>query len=311
MTDAPGFPSRGCRGIAKKSLSCPSKSTWTRSLSGQQNERDIHLCHRPTPSCVHVCRSHDPPKARERSWSSTNVIVGANMATNQAARMRAHAEKPASCWEKQIAPIWPAQGYLTIRLFETSYESPLLLCDPLTGLVAYPSFAAHLTECLPALAPHGLHLAIGDVDDLTGYVTAANAADPTMFGHLAGNDCMRRVGRATRKWAEEMLSDWPFWVCSTFGGDEVIVAAAGGTYNAFNLALNELVARIRSASPRPCSFACATTVPMPCDVASNGVAYRRLVARVDKALFHRKQAARDAGARLDGALVDVGAVELL
>ena len=44
--------------------------------------------------------------------------------------------------------------------------SALLLCDPLTGLVAYPSFEELLIAGLPALAIKGLHLAIGDVDDL-------------------------------------------------------------------------------------------------------------------------------------------------
>jgi GGDEF domain-containing protein len=199
---------------------------------------------------------------------------------------------------------------LTVALADTHDLSALLLCDPLTGLVAYPSFEAHLIAILPELAANGLHLAIGDVDDLRGYVTAAKADDPTLFGHLAGNDCMRRVGEATRTWAAEILDGWPFAVCATFGGDDVVVAAAGRPYDAFRDALADLVSRIRSAAPRPCSFASATTMPVACIVCRAEHAYRRLVSHVDECLFWHKAAARKAGCLLDGVLVDVGTLEL-
>jgi GGDEF domain-containing protein len=163
---------------------------------------------------------------------------------------------------------------------------------------------------LPELATDGLHLAIGDVDDLRGYINAANADDPTLFGHLAGNDCMRRVGEVTRRWAADYLDFWPFAVCATFGGDEVIIAAAGRPYDAFIEALTNLISRIRSTAPRPCSFAAATTMPMPCTVGTASDKYRRLVSGVDKCLFFHKATARDAGSMLAGALVDVGTLEL-
>jgi GGDEF domain-containing protein len=186
-----------------------------------------------------------------------------------------------------------------------------LLCDPLTGLVAYPSFEAHLIASLPELAADGLHLAIGDVDDLRGYVTAARADDPTLFGHLAGNDCMRRIGEATRGWAAEMLDGWPFAVCATFGGDEVIVAASGRPYAAFVDALAELALRIRSTAPRACSFASATTAPMACSDSTAADTYRRCIAHVDGCLFYHKAAARESGTMLGGVVVDVGALPYL
>jgi GGDEF domain-containing protein len=148
------------------------------------------------------------------------------------------------------------------------------------------------------------------VDDLRGYVNVSNANDPTLFGHLAGNDCMRRVGDATRRWVADYLDFWPFALCATFGGDEVIVAAAGQPYDAFIDALSELVSRIRSTAPRPCSFASATTMPRARIVGTAEGAYRRLVSRIDKRLFCHKASARDASSTVAGALVDVGALEL-
>jgi GGDEF domain-containing protein len=213
-------------------------------------------------------------------------------------------------WLSQPPPIQPTHGYLTVPSPEAHDLPALLLCDPLTGLVAYPSFEAHLIGALPPLASAGLHLAIGDVDNLTGYVLTASANDPTLFGHLAGNDCMRRVGEATRRWAADRLDGWPFAVCATFGGDEVVVAAAGRPYDVFLGALNDLVSRIRSAAPRACSFASATTVPTASIAGTAEDAYRCLVARVDAGLFRHKAAARNAGSMLDGALLDIGALEL-
>ena len=215
-----------------------------------------------------------------------------------------------SSWESQPTPLQPAYAYLTVPLPDSDGPSDSLLCDPLTGLVAYPSFEAHLIALLPGLATDGLHLAIGDVDDLRGYITAASANDATLFGHLAGNDCMRRVGETTRRWAADYLEFWPFAVCATFGGDEVIVAASGRPYDAFIDALTELVSRIRSTAPRPCSFASATTMPMTDNIGNSEDAYRRLVSRVDKCLFCHKASARDAGSTLAGALVDIGSLEL-
>jgi GGDEF domain-containing protein len=216
-----------------------------------------------------------------------------------------------SSWGTQSAPVRPPCGYLAVALEDERDPSNLLLCDPLTGLVAYPSFEAQMIAVLPELATTGLHLAIGDVDDLRGYVNAAKGDDPTQFGHLAGNYCMRRVGLATRQWAAEILDYWQFAICATFGGDEVIVTAAGRPYEDFLAALSVLAGRIRSNSPRPCSFASATTLPMQRMSAAAGDIYRDLLSRVDRCLFCHKAAAKNDGASLDGALIDVGAMPLV
>ncbi len=213
-------------------------------------------------------------------------------------------------WESQLAPVRPPRGYLTASPADKHDTSPSLLCDPLTGLVAYPSFEAHLIALLPGLMSGGVHLTIGDVDDLRGYITTAGSSDPTMFGHLAGNDCMRRVGETTRRWEVTALDGWPFAVCATFGGDEVIVAAAGRHYSIFLDAVADLILRIGAAAPRTCSFASATTVPKANSICTAEDTYRRLLYRIDKCLFSWKAAARNAGSILGGALVDMGRLDL-
>jgi GGDEF domain-containing protein len=158
---------------------------------------------------------------------------------------------------------------------------------------------------LPGLLVSGLHLAIGDVDDLSGYVTTVKAEDPTHFGHLAGNDCMRRVGEATRSWIAQSLEHWPFAVCATFGGDEVIIVASGRPYDDFLAALNDLAESIRCAAPRACSFVAATATPLQCPGCANDV-FRQLISQVDKHLFRHKAEARKAGLGLNGAILNVG-----
>lgn len=186
----------------------------------------------------------------------------------------------------------------------------LLLRDPLTGLVAYPSFEQHLLAELPALAPVGVHLAIGDVDDLRRYVTERRATDPHMFGHLAGNDCMRRVGAATTAWEARALTGWPFAVCATFGGDEVIVAASGLPFASFATSIRELADDIGRVAPRSCSFAVATTAPSMAHLREARSAYQILVARVDAALFDRKDALRSSGIDPSGDVIVLDPVAL-
>lgn len=184
----------------------------------------------------------------------------------------------------------------------------LLLCDPLTGLIAYPSFEARLSGCISSLAAEGVHLAIGDVDDLKEYVSQRRVSDPNHFGHLAGNACMRIVGEVTLRQSNKELEDWPFVLCGTFGGDEVIVAASGRPYSQFVAFVRELAYRIRIEAPRPCSFAVATTRSQ---VISDGASsYRTLVATVDSALFDCKSDLRKKNSSPNGEVIDIGAVEL-
>ena len=130
-----------------------------------------------------------------------------------------------------------------------------------------------------------------------------------MFGHLAGNDCMRKAGQATLAWAERELAGWPFGVCATFGGDEVIVAAAGAPYAGFREAVTRLRDALATAMPCTCSFAVASAgVTTPVEDAAR--AYRSLVTHVDRALFDRKDELRGRGEDPTGELVDAGVIEL-
>lgn len=186
----------------------------------------------------------------------------------------------------------------------------LLLCDPLTGLVAYPSFETFLTEQLLAVVPEGVHLAIGDVDDLKAYVTESRTVDPTMFGHLAGNDCMRQVGAVTLRWARAALSGCALAVCGTFGGDEVIVAASGRPYEDFLASVRELANLIRALTPRSCSFAVGSAISTATALTDGGPAYRLLVSSVDAALFDAKAALRARDLDPCGEVIDIGVVDL-
>jgi GGDEF domain-containing protein len=200
----------------------------------------------------------------------------------------------------------PPRAMLAITI--EAGDGPCLWCDPLTGLIAYPSFAEHFTDRLPTLAPLGVHLAIGDVDDLKEYVSQRRAEDHTHFGHLAGNECMQTIGRITRRWAERTVADWPFSLCGTFGGDEVIIAAAGVEYAAFVNSVQELLDDIGRNAPRTCSFAVGTLLPTTIPEADRAIAYREFVARVDLALFERKAEIRAANVSPRGDLEDIGSV---
>jgi GGDEF domain-containing protein len=185
-----------------------------------------------------------------------------------------------------------------------------LWCDPLTGLVAYPSFQEHLTQWLPTLAPAGLHLAIGDIDNLKEYITQRRGEDPTMFGHLAGNDCMERLGATTREWAQLRLASWHFSLCGTFGGDEVIIAASGFDYGRFVRHIRELMSDIGRSLPRTCSFASGTLTTSDVCEGQARQAYRHLVSRVDLALFIQKAEIRSRNSQPRGDFKDVGSVPL-
>jgi GGDEF domain-containing protein len=187
-----------------------------------------------------------------------------------------------------------------------------LLCDPLTGLVAYPSFAECLIGSLPTLSTStGLHLAIGDVDDLKEYVSQRRAEDPTMFGHLAGNQCMEAVGRATTAWSHEALRTSTFALCGTFGGDEVIVATAGVAYDRFVASIRDLAQAIDRAAPRTCSFAVGTFPPGAIFDHQATAAYRQFVAAIDAALFFHKAELREQHLKPRGELKDIGDVRVV
>jgi GGDEF domain-containing protein len=165
-----------------------------------------------------------------------------------------------------------------------------------------------MIRLIPNLARLGLHLAIGDVDGLKQYVLLKRS-DPRLFGHLAGNECLSIIGGVTRRWAQQVLVGWPFALCGTFGGDEVIIAAAGESRGYFRDAVNRLSEQIAREAPRPCSFAFGSVE----GVVAPGLAedtFRELASRVDRALFDHKDR-RSCGESLRcRAAADAGAVTL-
>lgn len=179
-------------------------------------------------------------------------------------------------------------------------------CDPITGLVAFPDFYPHaVVDALAQVAAERtlLGLAVGDVDDLKGHVEHTNATDPDSFGHLAGNALMTQLGSVCRGWFAETA--FPAGCVSTFGGDEVIVAATGITEAEFTASVTDLRDRCRAALP--CSVSFAATVVEPGLVWPSpdpAVRAKFLLAAVDRALFAAKTARRNAGGPA-GALVTV------
>lgn len=202
-------------------------------------------------------------------------------------------------------------GYLVLGELPVSGDESVLYCDPLTSLVAYPSFEEYLIKMLPMLIGKGLHLAIGDVDGLRAYVCERRSADPSSFGHLAGNACMRMVGEVTNSWALRELAALPFRICGTFGGDEVIVCASGLSHEQFARKIHALCDDIKVSSPRPCSFALATLTDDAVARQRPADAYRCLVSAVDALLFDEKEQGVLNGGHLDGSVFDLGIVSLL
>jgi len=177
-------------------------------------------------------------------------------------------------------------------------------------LVAYPSFEEYVVRNLPSLGQKGLHLAIGDVDDLRTYVTSERSANPMMFGHIAGNRCMQIIGSTVKRWALDWMAKWPVLLCATFGGDEVVVAGTGRPYKDFVCQIENLAAQIRLSAPCPCSFACGTLGPGPIAAAAAEGVYQSLVSKVDRALFAYKARCKSSGLNPVGYIVDVGRVDV-
>jgi GGDEF domain-containing protein len=181
--------------------------------------------------------------------------------------------------------------------------------DPITRLVAFPDLYPNaVVDALTTAAADRslLGLAIGDVDDLKRHVEHANATDPDSFGHLAGNALMAGLGRICRKW----FSDTALRAgcVSTFGGDEVIVAATGVTAEGFTAAVTDLRDRCRTALPCTVSFATAiVTTDLAWPTRDPAERAKILLAEVDRALFAAK-AARRASGGAGGSVVDVDLV---
>lgn len=160
--------------------------------------------------------------------------------------------------------------------------------DPVTGLLGFPEFYACLPSFLEDRARHGqrVGIAIGDVDHLKSFVENTNATEPGSFGHLAGNALMSTLGRICSSWFHS--TTFPVGCVSTFGGDEVIVAAVVNATTEFETSIAALRDQCCQQLPRPVSFARTTRAPRL------GTDWRSYAAEtlstVDKALFRRKAA---------------------
>lgn len=164
--------------------------------------------------------------------------------------------------------------------------------DPVTGLVSFPDFHAAFPGHLANALRHDevIGLAIGDVDHLTGYSSRLDPAHPERFGHLAGNAIMARLGNVSAAWFREQS----FWAgcVSTFGGDEIIIAAAVRDPEVFEIAIVTLRDRCSAELPRTVSFALTM---LSADEPAMRPALNRTVyaanlalATVDMMLFRRK-----------------------
>jgi len=165
--------------------------------------------------------------------------------------------------------------------------------------VAFPDFHAAFGRHLVDSWALGLSVgvAIGDVDNLKYYVENSNSTDPESFGHLAGNALMARFGELCAVWFREQ--PFPAGCVSTFGGDEVIIAAVVTQAAAFQPAI--AVLRDRCRQWLPCAVSFGLTVVAP-DLAGLGEHHHAplqvanlVLAGVDKALFACKSARGNGG----------------
>ncbi|MGC9667695.1 hypothetical protein ACNTMW_14205 [Planosporangium sp. 12N6] len=172
--------------------------------------------------------------------------------------------------------------------------------DPITGLVAYPDFDDEFPALLWQSLQNGqtVGLAVGDVDHLKEYVEAANVADPMSFGHLAGNALMRQLGEVTTSWFHRQ--DFSGGCASTFGGDEIILAAQTEGLAVFHDSVVCLARLLATELPRTVSFALAILSRTDLPAVGPGPGWSRhlyvhLVSAVDRCLFAAK-ATRGPGA---------------
>ncbi|KOU43567.1 hypothetical protein [Streptomyces sp. WM6378] len=179
--------------------------------------------------------------------------------------------------------------------------------DAVTGLVAFPDFHSHIPRCLDAALDEGrlVALAIGDVDGLKDHVERTNSTNPASYGHLAGNEVMATVGATTRAWFREQPFD--SGCAATFGGDEVILAAAVDDAAQFHQAVGVLRDRLGAVLPVTVSVALmfVTAADRPAE-RPQGWKHRftdSLLGEVDRTLFLHK-AARRAG-RGQGGIIAV------
>jgi len=130
-----------------------------------------------------------------------------------------------------------------------------LVRDPITNLIAFPSFHENFREVFCHLLHQygAVGVAIGDVDNMKTYVEQRKQDDPMLFGHLAGNALMSNLGVAALGWFGEWKTPWG--CVSTFGGDEIILVGAGTSRANFAQHVQSLSVRLSGALPCNVSFA--------------------------------------------------------
>lgn len=166
--------------------------------------------------------------------------------------------------------------------------------DPITRLVAFPSFHERFPDVFARelAAGRAVGIAIGDVDNLKSYVERARSAHDLMFGHLAGNDVMSRLGRSAIDWFSQTEG---VGCVATFGGDEVILAMIDVTPAGFGRHVRTLARRLADDLPCTVSFAHSTFIRPPRTIESFTVEhYLRALVLVDRALFTAKKRLRRA-----------------
>ncbi|MCP4383607.1 MAG: hypothetical protein GY798_19695 [Hyphomicrobiales bacterium] len=190
---------------------------------------------------------------------------------------------------------------------ERETDDRVMLCDPLTMLLSYDSFERSAINAIEADDHPVILFAIGDVDDLRGYVAPKdNNRAPGDFGHLAGNRCMAQIGRMTLDWEQQRRSHYRSLLAGTFGGDEVIIGAFGADRDVFCDDLGTLRDAIKANAPRPCTFAWGG-VPDTADLGSSARdTYIQVVSAIDRSLFDYKAKARQAGRLINAALFEAG-----
>lgn len=178
--------------------------------------------------------------------------------------------------------------------------------EPNTGMVCWPDFHRDWPyhARLELHAGRMLGVAIGDVDGLAEHVARANTGDTPLWGHLAGNELMRQAGLGARTWLARQ--GWSAACLSTFGGDEIVVAATVDGPAELIAAVGGLRDELAAALPRTVSWAVGWLHPhqvpdVPDDEWAQWLG-RHVLGHIDRVLFATK-ARRAAGDVEPGFLV--------
>ncbi|MBP2354609.1 GGDEF domain-containing protein [Kribbella aluminosa] len=172
--------------------------------------------------------------------------------------------------------------------------------DPITGLVAWPGFFTRLPGLIADAIGHGnsVGLAIGDVDNLKGYVEGTKAVDAQSFGHLAGNAFMGRLGTLARNWLWRTSLEHS--CLATFGGDEIVLLATTTDGHPFLSHVEGLRNHLCAGLPRTVSFGAGVISPTDLPTTVVGDHWWReftvhTIGAIEHALFDHKHA-RNEGA---------------